>query len=114
MATLKSYRKFFPVPDGSSILTNLQLKLGSIERNNSVKFDHLLDPVKKSAYEHFLAAEDEFSNLKIKKISKVAKVLMSNLDLKKSEKLEVKILIIFTNNSKKRIYLILTQIIIVR
>ena len=87
-AILKSYRKFFPVPDGSSILTNLQLKLGSIEQNNSVKLDHLLDPVKKSAYEHFLKAEEEFSKLKIKKISKVTRVLMSNLDLKqKSEKL---------------------------
>ena len=75
--------KIFPVPDGSSILTNLQLKLGSIEQNNSVKLDHLLDPVKKSAYEHFLKAEEEFSKLKIKKISKVTRVLMSNLDLNK-------------------------------
>ena len=86
LAVLKSYRKFTPVPDGASIITNFELKLDSMERNDAVKFDHLLDPIKESAHKHFLTAEHEFLDPKIKKISKISKMLMSNLDLRNIKK----------------------------
>lgn len=81
--TFYSARKFFGVPDGAYLYTNVKLD-DNFEREKVVhKFDHLIKRIEESAesgYNFFKQNNASFINQPIKKISRLSQHLLSSLE----------------------------------
>ena len=84
--TFYSARKFFGVPDGDYLYTNKQLDIDLPRDQSHTRMEHLLkrmDCNALSAYKTFLANETELCNQPIKKMSKLTRSLLRNIDYKR-------------------------------
>jgi hypothetical protein len=84
--TFYSARKFFGVPDGAYLYTNKQLDIDLPYDQSHQRMVHLLkrrDRNARSAYKTFLANEKELCNQPIKKMSKLTRALLRNIDYEK-------------------------------
>lgn len=83
--TFYSSRKFFGVPDGAYLYTNIYLKQ-SLEVDNSInRFNHLIGRIEEGAesfFESFKENDRSFVNQPIKEMSNVSKRLMQSINYK--------------------------------